>query len=309
MVNESIGRHFRASAMVGFLCWLGTLRTLPDSSLWGIQALLLLAPFTIVPLGMSLLVRQLHASTRVGEWKALSWLQLPAAGCLAAGFYFPDWNVPLSVPWLGWTCWLFGLRILDWLQNKEWSIDCIADLASVSYLPVGASWVLIHHTNWQPLEFSETIVVLTAVHFHYAGFAFPLLAGRIAESAGSPWGIGASVVAILAVPLVALGITLTQLTGSHLLEGFSAWLLALTGMVLAWQQASIPQKGLTKIMLIASSVSLAFALGWSAVYAGARMGIWSGVDIPFMTRWHGVVNAVGFALVGLIGWNRSEELR
>jgi hypothetical protein len=45
------------------------------------------------------------------------------------------------------------------------------------YLPIGGAWLVASRLGIQPLGFGDTIVLLTAVHFHFAGFAAPVLAG------------------------------------------------------------------------------------------------------------------------------------
>src|ERR1700689_2369591 len=49
-------------------------------------------------------------------------------------------------------------------------------IGSFLYLPVGCAWLVASRLGLSPMGFQEPIVLLTAVHFHFAGFAAPLLA-------------------------------------------------------------------------------------------------------------------------------------
>src|SRR4030095_7036112 len=70
---------------------------------------------------------------------------------------------------------LFGLsRLLPrgLLPIEELSID-----AGLLYLPVAGFWFVVYRLGIQPVGFGETIILLTVVHFHFAGFATPIIAG------------------------------------------------------------------------------------------------------------------------------------
>jgi hypothetical protein len=194
----------------------------------------------------------------------------------------------------------------------------ICRLAAVLYLPIGASWALCSRFGYRPIDFPETIVLLTAAHFHFAGFAFPVLASEIARRNSARLTRIAAVTAVATVPVVAAGITITHLGGPREIELVAAWLLTATGVILAVHQLrfamvktdfkSVPRQYLSTTLIIVSALSLLFALAWTLVYSGGQYGLWLSVDIPFMTRWHGMVNGFGFALLGLIGWNlRGDE--
>src|SRR4029077_3860861 len=89
------------------------------------------------------------------------------------------------------------------------------------YFPVGCVWLVLSRLGANPLGFSDDIVLLTAVHFHYAGFAALTILGMIGRLAEgtlyrlSAWG------AITGIPLLAVGITF-----SSRLEIAAAFLLA-----------------------------------------------------------------------------------
>src|SRR6185295_20245586 len=70
---------------------------------------------------------------------------------------------------------LFGLVRLTSRRihpPEELSID-----AGLLYLPVAGLWLVIYRLGVQPFGYGEIIILLTVVHFHFAGFAAPIIAG------------------------------------------------------------------------------------------------------------------------------------
>ena len=110
----------------------------------------------------------------------------------------------------------------------------LALTAALLLLAVGGSWTWMSRAGWQPWNFSEQrpfsnqIVLLTGVHFHYAGFALPILTGwTIRELTQSPgtshvWSSRVGIVirrflvatVVSGVPLVGPGNYLFTVAGS-----------------------------------------------------------------------------------------------
>src|SRR5260370_1049307 len=110
---------------------------------------------------------------------------------------------------------------------------CLA-LALV-YLPSGAAWFVLARLGSQPLGFSRTTVLLTAVHFHFITLAALILTGLTGRAVGARhvgWPRTAYRVAAVFMRLdpllVAPGIALTQVTGVRFPESTAAVLLALS---------------------------------------------------------------------------------
>jgi YndJ-like protein len=294
--------RFFQSAALGVAAWPVAFALLPHSSHRAIIGLVLLAPLVVVPLGLARIVPG-QLGHRHTEWRALPWAQFIAALALCGAFTVSGGFAEcLAVPWLGVTLWVTRLRV-----NRPTLADIseTCRTAAVAYLPIGAAWAVCSRFGYRPLEFTDTIVLLTAAHFHYAGFAFPVIAAEIVRRDPSRLARTFALVAVGAVPVVAVGITTTQVGGPREIELASAWLLTAAGLVLGLVQLriAITSRPLAGAFLGVSALSLMTALAWTVVYSGGQYGLWTGVDIPFMTHWHGVVNALGFALVGLVGWN------
>src|SRR5437867_10346965 len=133
--------RLRWNAAGGGLLWLlGCAAIRPGLA----EALVALAPLVAVPLGLSLAA---PPPTQGGEnhfWRALPWLQAPAAVILLSAFALPPgpWAALLSLPWFLVTALIALLGVLRLLTRRlgpwaEVSVD-----AGMAYLAVGGTWVL-----------------------------------------------------------------------------------------------------------------------------------------------------------------------
>src|SRR5262249_55918860 len=145
----------------------------------------------------------------------------------------------LTLPWLAFSGLVALAGLARFLAHRFSSAPELCIAAGLLYLPVGAIWFMLSRFGANPLGFSDTIVLLTAVHFHYAGYALPILAGCtgrwLARNAAASMRLfrfmAAGVVAGMA--LVAAGITVTALTGSSVLESAAVAVLALSVLTLS----------------------------------------------------------------------------
>ena len=273
-------------------------------------AILLLGPLVIVPLGLRLIGREHETVWQTRMRSIVGTCGLPAALVLLVSFRWQDrglLSALLATPWLlitllmaGWG----GLRVLSRpLRNG-------ADLAATAALlliAVGGSWTLLSRAGIRPLDFSDAIVLLTGVHFHYAGFALPLLAGAAMSRLPPSRIMWPMLCGMLAgVPLVGVGISL-----SPLVEVLAALLLVVSCLLLAWAQIRLAiqlrQPNRSTLLLI-SSLSLLSAMLFAAIYAVGefRGGKW--LEIPTMIAIHGSTNAFGFALCGLLAHQQCKEV-
>jgi hypothetical protein len=284
---------------IGFIIWLALLLPVPFAPRAPglIDRLFLLAPLAIVPLGMSL--QLLPRAVRVAQPVCAALVvvsSLSRTGIVAA---------LLTVPWLllGAACALIGLLRLR--QSGVRRVDELCLNAAIIYWPVGCLWLVISRLGMNPLGFSDDIVLLTAVHFHYAGFAALTMlgmTGRFAEGMlyrVTGWGT------ITGIPFLALGITF-----SPSLECAAALLLASSLVSAAGITAFVVLPRVAhrtaRVMLAASAASVVAAMLLAGIYALGRYNGRDWLDIPKMAAMHGAINAVGFSLCGLVGWNLVE---
>jgi hypothetical protein len=296
---------------MGGVAWLVLLPfSLSDSSEGDlIQRILLLGVLVIVPLGLALIValaeqrstlfRLAHASYPFGAL-AVIFSAFLTPGLAATG---------LATLWLL-TTGLIGLDGLISLARFRHSrgpgVANLSVLAAMMFLPVGAVWLLLSRLGIQALGFGDTIVLLTAVHFHFAGFAAPLLTGLSGYRLRARTKLNAlyvlAVVCVIAgTPLVAAGITVSPVLALVGAVVISLGLYCLTLLNLVWIVPTIASL-LPKILLIVSSLAVVPAMILAGIYAYSIVFQKLIVDIPQMAMTHGIINAFGFALCGLVAW-------
>lgn len=304
--------------MVGAVVWmLFTVLRVPDPhhGAWA-QALLLLAALVLVPPALELAAKD-DERGRVAVLVALSRVaQLPAALLLVLAYGLqPGGGAALaSLPWVG----LCGMvATTGWLRARHggWkrSFDRLGGDVAFIFLGVGGAWVFADRAGARPLNFDEAIVMLTAVHFHFAGLLLPLFAGLTVRAfPQSRLASRAAVGAILGVPAVALGITATQLGWGPAFEAAAGCGLALAGMgvaILHVRLATEPGGAAgTRALFLIAGVSLFFGMMLAVAYAARSFSAplpW--LDVPWMRAVHGSVNALGFGLGGVLAWSAPRQ--
>jgi len=299
-----------ARAIVGGLTWLCFLlirRPSISSAEWP-SALLLLAPLVLVPLMQQVLSTDFADGWPRRAWFAASVLQLPAAVLLAGAFLLPTGLAAgaCALPWLLTTSLIafaglgraFARR---GLPLAELSID-----AGLVYIAVGGGWTVMSRAGIQPLAFAPLIVLLTAVHFHHAGFTLPLLSGLAARHRPGARARLATAGVVAGVPLVAAGITAAQLGFGSTLEMFAAVVTATGGLFtatmylrLAWESR---WPAWSRVSWATAALTLVAGMEVAALYGLRHVYPVSWLSVPWMWRWHGTANALGFGLVGTVGW-------
>lgn len=296
------------AALTGALVWAAVLGVLKPG--WP-EAMLLLACLVIVPLGLGLVAPPDRLGRRAGPWVAADRLRTPAALALVASFALPTGGTAaaLALPWLGVTA-LAALHGLGGTGPGPGTPAGLCLRAGPVYLAVGGAWAVIARAGVRPLGFPDVIVLMTAVHFHYAGFALPVLAGRAAGALGGPTARAACLGVVAGVPLVAVGITDAQLMPGLLpprsAELVATGVMAAAGLLVGLLQLRLAARPgrppLARALLAVSGLAIVAPMALACLYAlGAfRHVVW--IDITGMFRYHGAVNALGFALPGLLAW-------
>jgi uncharacterized protein (UPF0548 family) len=276
-------------------------------ALWAVAAappwtavLLLLSPFVLVPLGLRVAGGpETGPDAPVLQRLAITALA-PAA--LAAASYLPSPGfaaMTLTLPWLAVTASVAFVGLARLLSRPRLNDPGLATDAGMMFLVVGGAWLTISRGGFNPLGFSDAIVELTAVHFHYAGFALPIVAGVVATGLRRSAAIPVAVV--IGVPATAIGITLGGWT-----EWFAATAMALAGLATAWLllQSAVPGVGKAGRWLFAlSGLSLMAGMGLALGWAWAVRFGWSFIGLEQMAATHGTLNALGFGLLALTGLN------
>jgi len=210
------------------------------------------------------------------------------------------------LPWAAWTglAAVVALIRVRALVRSEGArgllVGELAIVAGLAFPLVGSAWLLADRLALEPLGFSPLIVMLTAVHFHHAGWTLPISAGLLARtSMPGPWRWAALLV-VVAVPLVAIGITVSpvvELIGSWLTVA-AASTVAVGLLLRARTLPSIPS-----LLAAGSGACLLAAMIFAGAYALGEFRGTAWPDIASMIQLHGVVNALGFGLLGAWSWH------
>lgn len=225
--------------------------------------------------------------------------------------------------------------------------------AGLCYLSVGGGWLVIGRLGLRPFDLSTDIVRLTSVHFHYAGFAVPVLAA--AGLAGVDWFasrvslVTGCLAAVAGPPVVAAGFVFDSAVGQvggALAMTTAAWAVAFGTFLLATSATALTAAPATsstgasagaatgtarslsasaptsapepllrpaprprdvvndagRALLVVSSVAPLVPMVLAVQWALAQHVSMPALSINAMASTHGLLNAVGFVMIGLAGW-------
>lgn len=315
MTASRIRQRMRMSAALGFAMWVGA-GLLARAASWDLNLyewLFLLAPLVVVPLALGLL---LQGSDAPHLLIAPCRLQPLAAGIAVMSFASPPGALAaaFTLPWLS-VCGLVGLTGLAGLQKaRPTTASALGSLAGMLYLPVGAAALTLSRAGIAPLHFTEPIVLLTAVHFHFTGFATPVFAASLSKAiagsqrwAGRRGTLAAAILTLIAAtPLLAIGWLLDsppwKLACVLLLVG-SVSVLAVLSLRLAFAPGGV----LPRVLLGVSAAAVLFGMVLAGLYGAGEFGGHSLIGLDEMARLHGTANGVGFSLCGLLSMNLMLE--
>ncbi|HYF33809.1 MAG TPA: YndJ family transporter [Prosthecobacter sp.] len=288
---------------IGLLIWVlfvTAWRPLPHDPRW-IVVLLLFSPLVLMPLANAVW-------SRIGQPRHRLHFQMPAAALLVPAFITPPSRLAAcaALPWL-----LFcGAAALDALAEfrfkptREIAKLC---LESTRIFPaLGAVWLLADRLGWRPFGFDSLIVLLTAAHFHHAGFTLPLIAGLQARRRATFFTRLTGGLILVGVPLVALGITFTHLASWRWLEPWSVGLLVLGAFLVSALQVALAFDDHLRLLpsLLAALSGLALAVAMLLALGYGLRFLWPAVSLAMPLMWavHGTLNVFGFGLSGILSW-------
>ncbi len=265
----------------------------------------------IVPLVLQLLQRD-DAPWLSFDARTEAMLVLFGQLAAAAAFALPPQmlNGVAALMYVVFTAWL-ALRGFARLAEGAYQHDLAGMCKGIGmlYLLIGGLWLIPSRTGMSLISFSEPIVTLTVVHFHYACFAAPVMTGIALHALKdlAPMQArarDASALAVMAGPaLIATGFL--GLPGLEI-AGVTALTLALVtqAALLLNYAAEAPQavRMPARLLLAFAALGLFATMGlaWIHGFNRLRGEIWP--DIASMLAWHGRFNAFGFVLLGLLAW-------
>lgn len=170
---------------------------------------------------------------------------------------------------------------------------------------IAATALVAERGGHELFGFDLEILSLTVPHLHFAGFAAALIAGLVARaSATSRLAVPAALCVPGGTALVLVGYFLGdtwELAGAIVLTG-GMWAVA----VLTWRELR-PADAITRALLRTSAGTLAVTMVLALSYAVGEAFTLPHLSHTWMAATHGVANALGFALCGLLAWHRLER--
>jgi hypothetical protein len=273
------------------------------------ELLFLLAPLVLVPLGLPLT----FVPERSGRTSRLATLvailhPIGALGLVPAFALALPWQarVALGLPYLLFTVCAALHGLVRLAGRSSFLVEELAIDVALLFLLGGAVWMLTWLGDFPLLGFQGLWVLLTAIHFHFAGFGCLLIVGLLGRilwshrtSAPRAWRLHPAVAVGLmgAFPLLAAG-----LAGHRALEvlGVALYVLLLpllAGLLLVGA-ARVDSGGLGRWMLVGAALALLGSTTLAGLWGLFRPSL---VALPTMLRFHGTLNAVGFVGLGLLG--------
>jgi len=192
-----------------------------------------------------------------------------------------------------------GLDRLIRTRLKSFQEFCFA--FGEGYMLVGALWLLASRLGLQPVGFREPIVLLTAVHFHYAGLMAAVLAGLAASTTRTPLFLRVALsCAVLGPGLLGLAF----LVGPELkLAAVGLMVIGECGIAVGTFRIGLAEaKGIGGRLLLIGSACVLLGMVLAAIWAVGEYPLHAFVNLEQMARYHGVLNSVGFGLCSLVGW-------
>lgn len=261
------------------------------------------------------LARRLHP---VGAAAAAGALVLPPGG--GAGALAAVWLAVCVCAGAGGLLAVLGLRRAAPPDGARPSspLGTATVAAGLGYLTVGGAWLVVTCLDLRPLDLSRDIVRMTALHFHYAGFALPVLAATGLASvdwlASRVALVTGCVTAMVGPAIVAVGFAFDSAVGQvggALVLTAAAWTVAFGTFLLSTSTSaltSVPVQGrglaqaAGRALLVISSLSPIVPMVLAVQWALAQHTGLPALGIDEMASTHGVLNGIGFVLGGLAGW-------
>ena len=268
-----------------------------------IELLFLFAPLVIVPLGLELTGRI------AGTWQhfdAIRILQVPATLAVAVTFWLPPGRTAatLSSLWLLQCVLLAARRFMEWWRQERTAESMLLNIAYAD-LVLGAAWLVLSRAGFRPMGFQEPIILLTAVHFHYSGFATALIATATlrefdSRELGMP-GLPALIWLIALLPFVlAAGFVFSPALRFVAAISLSACVTALA--LISWWMASDWKSTPATIYLRVGTCAAMGAFSLAGLYGVSEYFKRDWITIPGMANSHGILNGLGFVLLALLAW-------
>ncbi|WP_196493862.1 YndJ family protein [Ornithinibacillus caprae] len=260
------------------------------------DVLLTVAQVVFVPFVLHLVIRDQR--TTISTY--LGYLSIPSTMSV---FMLQVTENPMIDSLLAFIYFLFTIAVLAFgiirfiNRGFEYIEECMINIGLI-YIAIGGGWFLAYEVGINT-GFSPILTWLTAIHFHYAAFLLPIFIGFLGRMYKPPMYTFVGLALLAAPMIVALGIAF-----SPIIEVISVlfYIFGIFGLIVISLKApfnKITQKWFVCVSFMALGITILFSL----LYSLGNMTNNYSVTIDFMLRFHGVVNSLLFAFVGVIGWS------
>lgn len=255
--------------------------------------LLTIAQIVYVPVILRILIKR-------GDWfaKYYYYFAIPAYASVAViQILSPEWAAIPGIIYFAFTVMIALNGFSRFLRRGFTSLEEFSIDLGMMYIALGGGWYFAYVTDIDT-GFTPLLTWLTGIHFHYSAFLLPIFIGLLGRLY-KPRSYSVLTTLLLATPMVvAIGITF-----SRWIELFSVllYIVGLAGMIaIAWR-TDYPKRT-QKWLVVTSFTSLGLTIVFSLLYVlGNGFGLTS-ITIDFMLRFHGILNCVVFALLGIAAW-------
>ena len=228
--------------------------------------------------------------------------------------------LPIGLPagvfafgWLAQTGLLALFGVMRWLGRSPRTLEELCIDVGLILSNVSGIWFFFYRLSGEFFGFSGVLVPLTSAHFVTIGMGALIIAGMMGRQLRVSGDLPQTYrwiawITIISPFIVAVGITHTNLIGGvSLIEVIGVVLLATSFVALAGYYLikihHLIQHPLASKFLFASAITLFITMALALGYSLGRFTTLFYFSIPDMVQWHGWLNALGFAGLGVLGWN------
>jgi hypothetical protein len=255
-----------------------------------------------VPLGIARLRLGDPAADRIVE--IATRMALPSAALLAVGTTVAPSPAAavLAAPWMAVTASLALGAVVAFVHDGRRLRPSrrLAVEIAFGFVAFGSANAMSYAAGFEPLGFSPTIVLLTAVHFHAAGFVL-VTAGVLAfdRARSSATAVGTALVIAGSIVTAAgfVGVPLAATVGA-LAVASGGLILGRSLILVARELSSAWSCRLARLAGSALFVSMPLAIAW---VVGGAIGV-PAMGLDVMVRTHGAINALVVSVPAMAAW-------
>ncbi|MBK7865347.1 MAG: YndJ family transporter [Archangiaceae bacterium] len=278
-----------ASAAWGAALWLGApLMGSWPSGFGSIEHLLCFMPLVGAPLGLLLHARLVEPGSAMRAPRPAQLLQPFAAMAVLASFALAQG--PAAAAFAG----LWVATGLTFAITGSFRSGLNVAAAQI-FMPIAGLWLIVSRLGVQPAGLTDERVLLAALHFQFSGFGLQLVAAATLTRASQRW---LRIALAAGLPLIAVG----NMAALPPLRTLGVFTVIVAAMVLA----TVLMVSSRAMVLKLAGLSLFAAMAVALVYAVGKIAGVPLLDPSTMAATHGMLNALGFTTLGLVGHLRER---